>query len=164
MHPLLPWTRWSRTHVGSPQSGPAEYDSPVIRRKPQPKHSLKGLKIVRPPDGVSLERVAEACRYQGSGYHRTMPGRSGPPRSKPRGTKCPRHLQRQPEEVERLLREAIRAGHCGTFEGGFPRRVWRRIGQTIFEARQGSPGSGEYHGFTLTPEQAEDFQKRNADF
>lgn len=136
----------------------------MIRRKPQPKHSLKGLKIVRPPDGVSLERVAEACRYMGSSYHRTMPGRSGPPRSKPRGTKCPKHLQRQPDEVERLLREAIRAGHCGTFEGEFPRRVWRRIGQTIFEARQGSPGSGEYHGYALTPEQAEDFQRRNAGF
>ena len=50
------------------------------------------------------------------------------------------------------------------FDGGFPRRVWRRIGQSIFEARQGSPGSGDYHGYPLTPEQAEDFQRRNAGF
>lgn len=136
----------------------------MIRRRPRLKHSLKGLKIVSPPDGVSLERVAETCRYVGSSYHRTMPGRSGSPRSKPRGTKCPTHLQRQPDEVERLLREAIRAGHCGAFDGEFPRRIWHRIGRTIFEARQGSPGSGEYHGFALTPEQAKDFQRRNADF
>lgn len=136
----------------------------MIRRKPQPKHSLKGLKIVPPPDGVSLEDAAEACRYVGSPYHRTMPGRSGPSRSKPRGTKCPKDLQRRPDEVERLLREAIRAGYCGAFQGPFPGRVWRRIGQSIFEAREGSPGSGEYHGYPLTPAQAADFERRNAGF
>ena len=40
----------------------------------------------------------------------------------------------------------------------------RAVGQSIFEARQGSPGSGDYHGYPLTPEQAEDFQRRNAGF
>lgn len=136
----------------------------MIRRKLQPKHSLKGLKIVPPPAGVSLDQVAEACSYSGSGYHRTMPGRYGPPRAKPRGTKCPEHLQRRPDEVQSLLREAIRAGHHSAFDGSFPRRVWRRIGGSIFEARQGSAGSGEYHGYPLTPEQAEEFQRRNASF
>ena len=79
-------------------------------------------------------------------------------------TKCPKHLQRRPDEVQSLLREAIRAGHCSAFDGSFPRRVWRRIGGSVFEARQGSPGSGEYHGYPLTPEQVEEFQRRNASF
>ena len=73
-------------------------------------------------------------------------------------------IERQPEEVERLLREAIRAGRCGTLEGEFPRRVWRRIGRSLFEARQGSPGSAGCHGYPLTPERAEDFRRRNAGF
>jgi len=63
--------------------------------------------------------VAEACRYLGSSYHRTMPGRSGSPRSKPRGTKCPKQLQQRPDEVQHLLKEAIRAGHCGVLTAGF---------------------------------------------
>ena len=33
------------------------------------------------------------------------------------------------------------------------RQVWHREGGMVFEARQGSPGSGEYHGYPLTPTQ-----------
>ena len=57
-------------------------------------------------------------------------------------------------QVQDWLQEAIRAGNIGRFKGGFPNRVWKRVGDTIFEARQGSPGSGIYHGYPLNPDQA----------
>lgn len=55
--------------------------------------------------------------------------------------------------VQRLLEEAVSQGSCGEFEGGFPRRVWHRVGEIVFEARQGTPGSGEYHGYPLDTDQ-----------
>lgn len=136
----------------------------MVQYAPPAKQSLKGLKIVPPPREVSLEVVADQVQYLGSPYHRTIPGRGGSPRNKPRGTKCPETLQKNHDRVERMLREAVRSGHCGVFEGGFPRRVWRRLDQHIYEARQGSPGSGQYHGYKLTPAQQEEFERRNAGF
>lgn len=53
--------------------------------------------------------------------------------------------------MEQWLRDAIRAGHCGTWEGGYPKYVWRRESGIVFEARQGAPASGEYHGYPLEP-------------
>ena len=55
--------------------------------------------------------------------------------------------------VELWLREAIAHGWTGVWDNGFPRYVWRRVGDVIYEARQGSPGSGVYHGYPLYPEQ-----------
>lgn len=136
----------------------------MIRPKTLPTRSLKGLRIVPPPDDVCLEELARRCRYVGSNYHRTVPGGVGSPRSKARGTKCPEHLQREPQQVQSMLQEAIQKGHCGKFEGGFPRRAWRRVNGTIFEARQGSPGSGEYHGYPLDPKQEKEFLRHNAGF
>ena len=51
------------------------------------------------------------------------------------------------------LRRAVAAGHAGAWEQGYPRYVWYGDGETVYEARQGSPGSGEYHGYPLEPEQ-----------
>ena len=55
--------------------------------------------------------------------------------------------------VEGWLRSAVRAGRFGAWDGGYPRYVWHRQDELVFEARQGSPGSGEYHGYPLEPEQ-----------
>ena len=66
---------------------------------------------------------------------------------------CPRDLADRRELVEGWLRDAVRAGKVGVWDGGFPRYVWHREGDMVFEARQGSPGSGEYHGYPLSPAQ-----------
>ena len=66
-----------------------------------------------------------------------------------REVQVPEELQRDPDRVQRWLEDAVRHGSFGEFDGGFPRRVWRRVGDTIFEARQGTPGSGIYHGYPL---------------
>ena len=103
-----------------------------------------------------MARVAESCRYAvDNPYHKTRPGSAGtPPRRRPDASLCPDALADRRARVERWLRDAVRAGHVGMpWEGGFPRYVWRREGDTVFEARQGAPGSGEYHGYPLTPRQ-----------
>ena len=46
------------------------------------------------------------------------------------------------------------SGQVGAlWEGGFPRYVWHREDDTVYEARQGAAGSGEYHGYPLKPNQ-----------
>ena len=114
----------------------------------------KARKVQAPPDGVDLKRVAESCRYVGSPYHKDVPGFAGMPRGRrPAASLCPRDLAPQRDLVERWLREAVRSGRVGAWDGGYPRYVWHREHDVVFEARQGSPGSGEYHGYPLEPMQ-----------
>ncbi|MDE0161214.1 MAG: hypothetical protein OXL98_05695 [Acidimicrobiaceae bacterium] len=48
------------------------------------------------------------------------------------------------------LRSAIRAGSTGEpWEGGFPRYVWHREWDTVFEARLVNRGNGSYKGYPL---------------
>ena len=114
------------------------------------KRKIKPIKIVPPPPGTNLHEVARNSRYVGSPYHRTIPTSAGQPIYRAGKSKCPAYLQRNPDRVQHWLREAILARRFGPFEGGFPGRVWHREGDTIFEARQGTPGSGQYHGFPLS--------------
>ena len=107
-----------------------------------------------PPDGIDLSRVAESCRYVGSPYHKDAMGFAGMPRGRrPNASLCPRNLMNNRDLVEGWLRDAVRSGRVGTWDAGYPRYVWHREGDIVFEARQGAPGSGEYHGYPLEPTQ-----------
>ena len=48
---------------------------------------------------------------------------------------------------------ALTASRGEPWEEGFPKYVWHEEEGTVFEARQGAPGSGEYHGYPLQPKQ-----------
>jgi hypothetical protein len=120
-------------------------------RKPKRYRDNPKARAVRPPpDGVSLDDIAEKVTYVSSDYH-SRATRIRRPR--PDATKCPPEVSNDLEHVKSWLREAIRSGWTGVWDKGFPRYVWRRVGDVIFEARQGSPGSGQYHGYPLYPEQ-----------
>ena len=106
-----------------------------------------------PPEGIDLEQVAESCRYDGSPYHKDRPGFAGMPRRRPDATLCPSELADHRELIEGWLRNAVRTGRTGGWDRGYPRYVWHREGEFVFEARQGSPGSGAYHGYPLEPAQ-----------
>ena len=98
------------------------------------------------------------CSYVGSVYHKDRSGFAGtPPRSRPDASICPGPLANRQSRVQRWLQEAIRAGHTGVWDsrGPFPLRVWYRDDETsiVYEARLGSPGSGEYHGYPLTSDE-----------
>lgn len=107
-----------------------------------------------PPPDTDLQQVARSCRYVGSPYHKDGVSFAGPSRLRPDASICPRELTNNRDRVEAWLRQAVEAGHAGGWAKGYPRYVWHRDqdGETIYEARQGSPGSGEYHGYPLQPQ------------
>ena len=113
----------------------------------------KVRKVRNPPPGVDLASVAESCRYVGSPYHKDVPSFAGPPSRRPDASICPRSLANCQQVVESWLREAIQTGQVGAWDGKFPRYVWMRRDDVVYEARQGSPGSGLYHGYPLQPRQ-----------
>ena len=123
----------------------------------KPRHqrrNAKHRKVQSPPKGTNLPQVAKISQYVGSPYHKHAPSFAGPAIAlRPGATLCPRSLIKNKALITKWLRDAIRKGHTGTYENGFPKYVWYRHGATIYEARQGSPGSGEYHGYPLWPQQ-----------
>lgn len=72
---------------------------------------------------------------------------------RPGASLCLPELANSRDLIEAWLRDAVRAGRTGAWDGGYPRYVWHREGTVVFEARQGSPGSGAYHGYPLDPAQ-----------
>lgn len=126
----------------------------MARRPTFQRGNPRARRVQEPPEGIDLAHVAESCRYVGSPYHKDAMGFAGIPRGRrPSASLCPRSLANRRDVVEAWLRDSVRAGRVGAWEEGFPRYVWHRDGDILFEARQGSPGSGEYHGYPLEPTQ-----------
>jgi len=122
-------------------------------KKPQfQRQNLKARKVHEPPSGVDPAEIAKNCRHVGSPYHKDVPSSDGtPPVHRPDASICPRHLANHHQLVEGWLRDAVKAGHTGAWHRGYPRRVWYRDGETVYEALQTLPG--KYHGYPLEPEQ-----------
>jgi hypothetical protein len=124
-----------------------------MKRPAFQRNNPKVRRVREPPPGVDLAVVAESCCYVGSPYHKDRPGFAGMPHGRrPDASICPGHLASRRRLVQGWLREAIRNGQVGTWNGGYPKYVWFRDGETVYEARQGSPGSAKYHGYPLQPE------------
>lgn len=52
--------------------------------------------------------------------------------------------------IHEWLRSAIRRGATGApWESGFPRYVWYKDGETVFEGRLVNRGNGSYKGYPL---------------
>lgn len=104
------------------------------------------------PPGVALDQIAERAWYEGSAEHKKTPSFIGQPKPRRRASMCPPGLDR--ETVTGWLRSAIRRGMVGgLWEGGFPRLVWHRVGETVFEGRLVNSGSGSYKGYPLRTNQ-----------
>ena len=124
----------------------------AARRPGHTRSNAKARRVVPIPEGVALADVARRCRYVGSVYHKGMPSFAGTTRApRPDASICPRELAHARAVVEGWLQAAIIAGQCGAWEDGFPKYVWYRQDDVVYEARQGSPGSGEYHGYPMEP-------------
>ena len=109
------------------------------------------------PKSLALDDVASTARYVGSPYHKDRPGLAGMPKGRiAAGSKCPSHLADDLETAQSWLMAAIRAGNTGRWDEDrrFPLEVFHVVGETTFQAKLGSPGSGEYHGFPLEPFQS----------
>jgi len=102
------------------------------------------------PDRATVERA----RYIGSPEHKTAPSFAGAPRPRADASICdPRFLDQQ-DRLTEWLREALRSGAVGgPVEGDFPRYVWYRDGDTVYEGRLVNRGNGEYKGYPLEPDE-----------
>ena len=99
---------------------------------------------------ASLKSVAVRARYVGSAEHKRAPSPAGQPRPRADATICADELSRNFGQITRWLRESIRRGQVGhPWEGRYPRYVWYKHGQTVYEARLVNKGSGEYKGYAL---------------
>jgi hypothetical protein len=69
-------------------------------------------------------------------------------------TKCDPALS-DPAELTEWLREAIRNGYVGGVweEGQFPRYVWCRKGEVVYQARAVNAELGTYKGWQIGPDE-----------
>jgi hypothetical protein len=115
-------------------------------RRKRPRHREIDI-----PREVDLEALARPVRYVGSPEHKDAPSFAGQPRPRADATICDRSLIHKQRELTRWLRKAIRLGNVGApWEGRFPRYVWYRDGDTLYEARLVNRGRGEYKGYALS--------------
>jgi hypothetical protein len=109
------------------------------------------LRIIAPsPAGINLERVAGQALYVGSPEHKDTPSFAGHPRPRSDASICDRGLAQEQAEVTRWLRGAIERGHVSAYwEGEFPRYVWYKRGDTVYEGRLVNRETGWYKGYPL---------------
>ena len=105
--------------------------------------------IIPPPEGCDLHAVAENARYVGSPEHKDAPSFAGHPRPRADATICDRSFADRLPEINEWLKSAIRNGRTGVWTGDYPRYVWHREGDVVFEARLTNEGSGEYKAYAL---------------
>jgi hypothetical protein len=103
---------------------------------------------------VDLAATARRAAYVGSPEHKDSPSFAGQPRPRADASICDPAFADRQIELTRWLRNAIRDGRVSEFvENGFPRYVWYRDGQTVYEARLVNSGSGEYKGYALNKDE-----------
>jgi hypothetical protein len=106
----------------------------------------------QPP--VDLEVAAGRATYIGSPEHKDGPSFAGQPRPRADASICDPQLLDRQADVTRWLRQAIRGGIVSEFvEGDFPRYVWHREGDVVYEARLVNAVAGEYKGYPLNADE-----------
>lgn len=104
--------------------------------------------------GTDLKAIAARVSYIGSPEHKDTPSFAGQPRPRADAAICDRSLARKQVLVTRWLREAVRLGFVSAYwEGDFPRYVWHREGDFVFEARLVNQINGQYKGYPLNREE-----------
>src|SRR3954452_2469508 len=97
------------------------------------------------PQGVDLQAIATRASYIGSPEHKDSPSFAGQPRPRADAAICDRRLASKQVLVTRWLRKAIRRGSVSAYwEGDFPRYVWHREEDLVFEARLVNQVKGQY--------------------
>ena len=86
----------------------------------------------------------------GSPEHKDVASFAGTARLRADASCCPPELATAQSTINGWLRSAIRRGVVGApWEAGFPRYVWHKHGETVFEGRLVNRETGEYKGYPL---------------
>jgi hypothetical protein len=100
------------------------------------------------PADIDVTAVAARVRYVGSPEHKDFPSFAGQPRPRADASLCDQRLRQ--EEIDAWLRLAIERGAFSEYwEDGFPRYLWYKDGDTVYEGRLINRDSGEYKGWPL---------------
>ncbi|WP_291322839.1 hypothetical protein [Desulfonatronospira sp.] len=104
-----------------------------------------------PGTRAGRRELAAKVSYVGSPEHKDTPSFAGPqPKPRPDASICDRDLAERQEQLTEWLRAAIEQGAFGELmEGEFPRYVWCKDGDTVYEARLVNSGQGTYKGYPL---------------
>ena len=121
----------------------------IFMRAPRRRRPL--VRVVGPvPDGVNLQKVAKLAKYVGSAEHKGGPSFAGEPRPRADAGICDPAFSDQQTRMTKWLRDAIRRGIIGgLWEGSFPRYVWYRDSDTVYEGRLVNREAGWYKGYPL---------------
>lgn len=115
-----------------------------------PKRRRPRKRVIRVPPHTDLDGLADRVSYVGSPEHKDFPSFAGPPRLRADASCCPREI-RDAETVIEWLQSAIRRGSISAdWSGDFPRYVWHKEGDTVFEARLVNRGNGSYKGYPIS--------------
>jgi hypothetical protein len=102
------------------------------------------------PQGTDLSGLAERARYVGSPEHKDTPSFAGQPKPRADATICDRSFIDKLPQLNRWLSSALTRGAVrAPWEGDFPRYVWFKEGNVVYEARLVNSGTGEYKGYAL---------------
>jgi hypothetical protein len=99
-----------------------------------------------------LADLAAYVRYAPSPYHKTgrIMGVTGQVRPAVQSSKCPQTWQTRSQATE-ALRQGIRQGLVSeVWSGAFPKHVWYKLGDTVYEAMLTNREDGTYHGYPLS--------------
>lgn len=120
-------------------------------RAPRRRRPIK--RKIQVPADVDLGVVAEQAEYVGSPEHKNVDSYAGPPRLRADASCCPPELATNRRIVTGWLRYAIRQGSTGgPWEGrspSFPRYVWYKDDETVYEGRLVNHEQGHYKGYPL---------------
>jgi hypothetical protein len=100
------------------------------------------------PDRSKIEIAAANAVYSPSNYH--CPGSKGeaPKRRVKYASICPKRWSTQ--AATEALRQALCNGHVSeAWEDGFPRYVWHKDGEVIYEARHTRGPHGTFHAYPI---------------
>ena len=115
-----------------------------------PRRHRPQLREVHVQPGVDLDSLARRACYVGSVEHKDVVSFAGQPRWRADASCCPRDTAQGQERFNDWLRSAIRAGATGApWEGAFPRYVWYKNEDTVYEGRLVNREAGQYKGYSL---------------
>jgi hypothetical protein len=118
-------------------------------RTPRRKRPLR-RQVILPETEVNLAAIAERAGYVGSPEHKDAPSFAGPARPRTDASICDKQLTEDRDLITKWLKTAIRRGAIGgIWEGDFPRYVWHKEGDLVYEARLVNRELGEYKGYPL---------------
>ncbi|WP_250284641.1 MULTISPECIES: hypothetical protein [unclassified Frankia] len=121
-------------------------------RAPRRRRPRSSTKLIAADPGY-LAALAARVSYTPSPEHKDYLTSAGPGKLRSDASACPRDLVL--DDVAKWLYDAVRAGNVSAHvEGDFPRYVWTRVGERVYEARLCNSGSGEYKGYPILPAEA----------